>query len=50
MVAYELDWLLGHIVNYDEIDFTNIEPLLPDRGRDKDIEFAFFELLDSLID
>jgi len=48
--AYELDRLLGHIINHDKIHFTNIETLLPNRGRDKDIEFSFLELLDRLAD
>ena len=48
--AYELDRLLGHIVNNDEIYFTNIKTLLTNRGRDEDIEFPFFELLDRLTD
>jgi len=49
-VAYELDRLLGHIVDNDEIDFTNVQTLLTDGGRDEDIELPFFELLDSLTD
>jgi len=49
-VAYELDRLFGHIVNNDKIDFTNVQTLLTDRGRDEDIEFSFFELLNCLTD
>ena len=50
MAAYELDRLLGHIIDNYKIDFTNVKTLFSDRGRDEDVEFPFFELLDSLTD
>jgi hypothetical protein len=48
MAAHELDRLLGHVVDNDKIDFTNIKTLLTNRGRDEDVELSFFELLDRL--
>jgi hypothetical protein len=50
MAAHELDRLLGHIVDNDKIDFTNIKTFLTNGGRDEDIEFSFLELLDRLND
>ena len=50
MAAYELDRLLGHIIDNYKIDFTNVKTFLPDGGRDEDIEFSFFEVLDRLTD
>lgn len=49
MVAHELDRLLGHVVDNDKIDFTDIKTLLSNRGRDEDVKLSFFELLDCLI-
>lgn len=45
---YELDRLLGHIVDDNKVHFSNIQALLANRGRHQDIELALLELLDCL--
>jgi hypothetical protein len=33
VLAYELDRLLGHIIDDDEINFSDVQTFFPDRGR-----------------
>ena len=46
--TYELDGLLGHIVNDDKVDFADIEPFFADGSGDKDIVRALLEIGNGL--
>ena len=45
---YQLDRLLWHVVDDNEVDFADIETFLSDRRRNEDIEDAFLELRNGL--
>lgn len=46
--TYQLDTLLGHIVDHHEIYFANIQSFFSDRSGNKDIVYTLLEIVDGL--
>jgi hypothetical protein len=47
--AHQLDGLLRHVIDDHEVYFADIESFLADGRRHEDVEFAFLELIDRLL-
>lgn len=48
VITHQLDGLLRHVIDDDEINLANVETLLPDRRRHEYIELSVLEVLDRL--